>query len=173
MSSTKFDKFFRSDHAQLIGFLRKVGFDREVAEDAAADAMLNAYKNWPQIDSPKSWVRRVAYRIACRQIQRTREAPRRAITGGWVSSVHLDPDVVQLKEEQELILRVLDELPDKQRLVMAWYLDGFNADEIAEHVDMHPATVRSHRRHAREKLKKAHQNTLIGPQHASSGEGKE
>lgn len=173
VSSTKFDEFFRGDYPLLVGFLRKNSFTREEAEDATAEAMAEAYRRWEEIDCPRSWVRTAAYRIACKQSQRTRDAPRRAAAAGWADMVHTDPDVAQIREEKELLIRLLNKLPPQQRLVMAWHLDEFTVDEIAEHLEMKPATVRSNIRHARDKLKKAYQDEHRGPRSTNSDAGEE
>lgn len=173
ISSTKFDEFFRKDYPLLVGFLMKNNFDREEAEDATAEAMAKAYQGWSQINNPRSWVRIVAHRIAGEQARRVRDASRRAIIAGWLNPMHTDPDVAQIKEENAWLVRQLNKLPPQQRLVMAWHLDDFTNDEIAEHLKMKPATVRSHLRHARAKLKKTYQNEHGGPQPTSSDAGEE
>lgn len=173
MSSTGFDEFFHSDYPLLVGFLQKIGFEQEAAKDAVAEAMLSACRSWSRIDSPRSWVRQAAFRIASSQARRATEAPRRAIAAGWVASSHLDPDVVELREEHELLLQLLAELPDQQRLVIACDLEEFTDDEIAKYAKIDRSTVRSHRRHARDKLKKLYQEISAGRNAEAAARGRE
>lgn len=49
---------------------------------------------------------------------------------------------------------LLMHLPGKQRLVMVWHLDGFTNTEIAHHLVMAPATVASHLRHAKNRIRR-------------------
>jgi RNA polymerase sigma factor (sigma-70 family) len=158
VGGSTFVEFFHDEFGPLVAFVRKIGFGREQAEDAASEAMTCAYESWSRIDrSPRGWVRTAAYRIACAQARRARDESLRAIAGGWDISTHDDVDVVEAAEEHDELLRLLQLLPRQQRLVMAWHLDGFDTNEISERLDMSPATVRSTLRHARDRLKVAYQ----------------
>lgn len=144
-----------SEFELLVASLQRRGFDRDQAKDAVAEAMICAYRTSPRIDrSLRSWVGKVAYRIACRQARRAREEPRRAIDGGWAIANHYDVDVVEIIEERNRLLRLLQLLPRQQRRVMERHLDGFNGRDISNDLDMHPATVRANLRHARKALKR-------------------
>jgi RNA polymerase sigma factor (sigma-70 family) len=149
-----FDGFFRRDYVSLIGFLCKVGFDREEARDAAAEAMTLAFRCWLELKSPRAWVRTVAYRIALGQARRDREGVHRAIAS-W-SGAHVDgQEAFRVVEERLRIVELLDLLPPQQRRAMAWRLDGFEISEIAEQMEVSDATVRSTLRHARLRLQYA------------------
>jgi RNA polymerase sigma factor (sigma-70 family) len=153
-----FAGFFRQELGPLVAFLRKIGFGREEAEDAASEAMTCAYQHWSRIDrSPRGWVRTAASRIACNQARRGRDDVLRAVAGEWVPSTHDDVDVAEAIEGHNLLLRLLQQLPRQQRLVMAWHLDGFDTSEISAQLNMPPATVRSNLRHARNQLKEFYQ----------------
>ena len=159
MTNREFDEFFRRDYPLLVGFLVKLGFKREEAEEAAAEAMHQACKRWwvndgpERIYSPHGWVRTAAIRIASRQVRRARQAPLPAEGANWAEFIYTDPDIAQINEENSALLRLLYKLPRKQRLVMAWHLDGFKDYEIAIQLDMELATVRSNLRHARDRLR--------------------
>ncbi|MFD1051898.1 RNA polymerase sigma factor, partial [Kibdelosporangium lantanae] len=105
---------------------------------------------------PNRTVRTTAIRIAIAEDLRARDGIVRAVVGGWTVSTHVDPDVAVLSYEHEQLLKDLNTLPLRQRLVMTWKLDGFENDEIAEQLDMTPATVRSNYRHARATLRSAY-----------------
>lgn len=163
MYGSTFVEFFRDEFGPLVAFLQKIGFEREAAKDAASEAMTCAYQSWRRIDrSPRGWVRKAAYRIACAQARRDREEPLRGVVGGWAIFAHYDVDTVETVEEHDLFLRLLLQLPRQQRLVMAWHLDGFDAKEISDQLDMTPATVRSNLRHARDRLKIVYQAQIPG-----------
>lgn len=153
MPDASFDGFFRRDFARLVAFLRKAGFGPEAAEDAAAEAMAQAYRCWSSLISPSAWVRKAAFRLASNQAERHRTGPTRAMAGGWL--VHSCDDGEQQAEieEQPGVLELLAQLPPRQRQVMAWRLEGFGIAEIAELMTMSEATVRSHLRHARDALR--------------------
>jgi RNA polymerase sigma-70 factor (ECF subfamily) len=148
-----FDEFFRQETKALIAFVRRAaGVTQEQAQDAVQDAMIKAYPVWADLTSPRAWIRVAAYRNAVFEAARTQDGVLRAVAGGWTATTHHDPDVVVLNCEHEQLLRYLVDLPRRQRIVMAWHLDDFDNDEIAEQLQMAPATVRSNLRHARKAL---------------------
>lgn len=155
-NSSEFDEFFRRDFGRLVAFLIKMNFDRATAEDAAAEAMSAACRAWATVDNAGAWVRKVAYRTALRLSRRGTEGLRKAISGGWVptTSDYAVEDTLAAVVEQPQIEYLLAKLPERQRLVLAWHLDGFTNAEIARGLGLAPATTRSTLRHARERLKK-------------------
>ena len=148
----EFDEFFRADRVPLEAFLCAAGFDREDAQDAAAEAMMYAYRRWASVRSPRAWVRKVAIRIAVRNAQRVRESTARAMDLIHPQRYDLSGPMAEVDERLRL-LDLLKVLPPRQREVIAWSLDGFSAAEIAEQTGLAPATVRSTLRHARRKLR--------------------
>lgn len=173
MGGPTFVEFFGDDFGPLVAFLQKIGFEREQAKDAAAEAMTCAYQSWCRIDrSPRGWVRKAAYRIACNQIRRAREEPLRAVAGGWAISTHYDVEA-ETAEDHHQLLQLLRQLPSQQRLVMAWHLDGFDTREISDQLDMAPATVRSNLRHARDRLKRTYYQLESAGLRDASADGSE
>jgi DNA-directed RNA polymerase specialized sigma24 family protein len=65
----------------------------------------------------------------------------------------LGSDLSIFADEQQYVLRLLRALPPQQRTVAALFYDGLACEEIAELGGRPPATVRSHLRHARGRLK--------------------
>jgi RNA polymerase sigma factor (sigma-70 family) len=151
-----FTEFFRREMGPLVAFVRRAGYTMEHAKDAAQEAMTRAYVEWSSLEQPRAWVRTTAIRYAAADKTRTYDGVLRAVAGGWSVSAHTDPEVALQGYEQEQLLKSLGALPPKQRLVMAWHLDGFSNFEISEQLDMAPNTVRSNFRHAREALKTAY-----------------
>lgn len=151
---SSFDDFFRADYPLLFAYLRKCGFDRQTAEDAAAEAMTQAFQVWDSIASPGAWVRKAASRIALAQARRDRESVERAAGSDWAHGGRCaqDPRMASV-EEEPIIVELLGQLPERQRHVMACDLEGMKAQEIAEHLGMSWVTVRSNLRHARRRLR--------------------
>lgn len=170
-NSPDFDEFFRQDFGRLVAFLVKMNFDGATAEDAAAEAMAEVCRSWTSVDNACAWVRKVAYRVAMRQSRRGSEGLRKAISGGWAPTVNdysMDDSLAAVVEQPQ-IEYLLAKLPERQRLVLAWHLDGFANLEIAEALDLSPATARSTLRHARERLKKEFE--AVDRPHDDTGEG--
>jgi RNA polymerase sigma-70 factor (ECF subfamily) len=149
----EFETFFRRGFPALVGVLIKAGFSRDEALDAAEDAMVEANAQWDRIQDPGPWVRKVAIRTAIAAARRRREDVRRSVQGGWLSSAHDDHERIAVVDERSRVVALLARLPDKQRVVMVLHMEELDTDEIADLLGLEPATVRSHLRHAREKLK--------------------
>ncbi|WP_345512151.1 RNA polymerase sigma factor [Phytohabitans houttuyneae] len=173
LSPEGFDEFFRRALARLVLFLIKIGASREEAEDSAQEAMAKAYENWHAVEHPEAWVRVVAERIHLASTARARAAPARAAAGGWAGDlVRPDPDLAVFGDEQRRVLDLLRRLPHEQRRVMAWYYDGFTITEIAAIIGRPEATVRSHLRHARQRLKRELDiKDAVTPDAVGAGEG--
>jgi RNA polymerase sigma-70 factor (ECF subfamily) len=150
-----FDDFFRDNLAALRAFVIKNGFSYEEAADAAQEAMVGACRAWGYISAPRAWVYRVAIRSAVRTVARQNDGVRRAVAGGWATSrEQVAADQLAAVDEQPLVEVLLARLPERQRAVIAWHLEGFDIAEIAEGLEMKPATVRSTLRHARQRLQR-------------------
>ncbi|MGI5503020.1 RNA polymerase sigma factor [Lentzea sp. CA-135723] len=155
-SPDDFDEFFRTDLPQLIRFLVRSGWGWEDARDAAAEAMLSAYQGWIEIDHPRAYVRKAACRVAAQQRRRDHERLQRSIRGGMTTPEHDDPYAMfdARMDATRRLVALLKLLPDKQRTVLVWHLDGFGNSEIACHLNMSPATVASHLRHAKQSVRR-------------------
>ncbi|MET9458233.1 sigma-70 family RNA polymerase sigma factor [Streptomyces canus] len=151
-SGDDFDSFFRQEYRKLVGFLRWIGASQEEAEDSAQTAMLKALEKWTEIEHPRAWVRTAAERYFLRSAVRDLDAPTRAIRGGWGVSEELACPESPSRDEEQSVLALLGKLGYKQRQVMAYYIDGFCPNEIANLIGDNPATVRSNLRSARVNL---------------------
>ncbi|MCR6483141.1 sigma-70 family RNA polymerase sigma factor [Amycolatopsis sp. OK19-0408] len=142
-----FDAFFRADFPPLVAFLCKAGFEVETARDVAAEAMLHLLEAWPTAEDPRAWVRRVAGRLL------GHGGDARA---DWslAGDPHDDEALAVLVEPHADLIDLLAALPDQQRMVLTWSLDGFTPTQIARALRVAPATVRSNLRHVRERLRR-------------------
>jgi RNA polymerase sigma factor (sigma-70 family) len=151
-----FEEFFRADFLRLIGFLINLGYSVDVAEDAAADAMAIAYREWLSLESPRAWVRKAA-RHQAEKLRKGEVRGDQIILKIAAVDLRLvtddDPERQWLlSEEDKWVARALACLAPHRRWVMALHLDGFSTAEIARVTGTKESTVRSHLRHAREQL---------------------
>ena len=115
--------------------------DVHVAEDITSETMLALLKNIDrlQTDAPKiaGWLRVV---VRCKAADYQRKVFRARDKLGMVVDASTNGHAVgspsaplEAEETRVEVLRVLDELPDRQRLVLEWkYLDALRVREIAE-----------------------------------------
>jgi RNA polymerase sigma-70 factor (ECF subfamily) len=115
--------------------------DVHVAEDIASETMLALLKNVDRLhsDAPKiaGWLRVV---VRCKAADHQRKVFRSRDKLPVVSDAYSNgraagsPSAPLEAEETRIeVLRVLDELPDRQRIVLEWkYLDSLRVREMAE-----------------------------------------
>ncbi|WP_420118082.1 RNA polymerase sigma factor, partial [Micromonospora sp.] len=145
-----FDRFYRTEMAQLVSFLVWRGVNRSEAADIAQDAMFEAFKHWNAIRHPGAWVRRVASRLWARHFRANRAEPLAEVPepDQWTAQQSID-----LALEQDHVRRLVAGLPIRQRQILLLILDGYTPAEIAEMLQVIPASVRSSLRHARRALR--------------------
>jgi RNA polymerase sigma-70 factor (ECF subfamily) len=122
--------------------------DIHAAEDVTSETMLALLRNIGQLDADASsvpgWLSSVVRRQAAdhhRKSFRKREELRSSVVVPREPAV-ADPTVaIEAGEARDQVLRVLNALPDRERLLLEWkYLDGLSVREIAERLG---ATERS------------------------------
>ncbi|MFD7973681.1 RNA polymerase sigma factor [Streptomyces clavifer] len=141
-STEEFEAFYREVTPKLVGFLIRQGARLAIAAEIAQDTMLKAYRKWAEIDSPSGWVHRVASRELIRYIART-EADDLCEDVPEASSLLPSPSAAAEWEQQQDLLRLLADLPPRQRQIMAWKYDGHTPAEIAEELGISPIAVRA------------------------------
>ncbi len=148
-----FQDFFKAEFTPVVSFLCRAGFTRETAEDSTAVAMKKAHDSWATIaTNPHAWVRTTARRNAIKLVTRDRMLLSRLIQKNYGLQAADGTDAFRSLEQQDELLWALGHLRGRQRLVMAWVLDGFTYDEIAQETGIKAVTVRSHLRHARARI---------------------
>ncbi len=144
----QFDQFYREEMPALARFVRRYGADAYAAADAAHDAFTEVYPQWEAIEHPRAWLRLVACRIYYRR--RLREIPVEEVPDRPV----IYEDLVEIGEQARRVYCALAALPERQRQVMAWHLDGYANSEIARHLSISDAAVRQNLCRGRQALKK-------------------
>lgn len=147
-----FEALFRREFGPLVRALSVVAGDREAAADAVQDAFVQAHRHWARVgalDSPVGWLRHAALnriRNQHRGRQRQTRALPRLVAAGAIEDASGGVDAT---------LPLLDNLPQQQRAVTAlYYLLDQSTAEVAAHLGIAEATVRSHLRTARAHLQR-------------------
>lgn len=135
-----FANFYRGFVPTLVAFLRWQGVPLRDAADIAQETMIQAYRYWRSIQHPQAWARRVAARKWARRIAAAVEDP--------VDQVPEQPSLLTLTniaewEERHDVLQLLDQLPARQRQVLAWTLDRYTPTEIAAELKITAEAVRA------------------------------
>ncbi len=150
VSQVEFAACYAAEMPVLVRFLMKCGASQADAMDAAHNAFVLLYQQWPAVRKPRQWLRTVAYRIFLR-MPVTGDQP---LTEEHDRAVALPASAqLELHEEQRAVLATFLRLPLTQRAVFALYFDDFSVREIAEILQMNPDAVRQNISRARAALK--------------------
>jgi RNA polymerase sigma-70 factor (ECF subfamily) len=134
-----------------VRFLIQCGANRHDADDAAQEAFIELFKQWPTVRKPRQWLRTVAFRIFLRQPVGSASSLE---TAQDIPSPVSASDPFDFRQEEQRVLDMLDLLPTAQRAVLALHYDQFETRDIAEILEMKQATVRKNLERARAALKK-------------------
>ena len=139
--SGRVDATYRTEADRLWRALVGYSGDRELANDAVAEAFTRAIRHEPEIRDLVSWVWTVAFRLAAAELRRP--PPPELVAEDQVLDAEL-PDLV----------RALRKLPPKQRLavVLHDYADR-PTREVAAVLGASAATVRVHLSQGRRRLR--------------------
>ncbi|MEU4171270.1 RNA polymerase sigma factor [Streptomyces sp. NPDC026665] len=154
---SEYEAFFRAQFPRVVRYLLVLGASIQEATDAAQDGFVKLWSHWDQVRAPLAWVRRTAER---EYVNSAVKQNRITTTDSDLALESLMPPAPDdswgtAREGQEVgsVLAMLKQLPPAQRRVFALLMDGLKPREIALELDMREATVRSHIRHGRERLR--------------------
>jgi RNA polymerase sigma factor (sigma-70 family) len=146
-AEAEFSELFRHEFSRVTRTVLLIVHDRQRAEDIAQDAFLQLLRNWTKVsgyERPDAWVRRIAIRLAMRQVRRDQL---------WSL---IKGDVRQPLAAVPRDLDVLDavrQLPGMQRAaVTLFYYEDRSVAEIADLLGCAEPTARVHLHRARRRL---------------------
>ena len=139
--------FFRAEYRSVLRTAFVIVRDRQRAEDVAQDAFVQLYQHWKKVsryERPEAWVRRVAIRLAVREVQRTR-----------VREV-LEPKAsapLPIEQPDLAVVEAVKQLPAMQRAAIAlFYLEDRPVAEIADLLGISVSTCTVHLTRGRRRL---------------------
>jgi len=143
-----FEDFYRSRREQVFRGLTLTLRDRDLAADAADEAMARAYQHWRSVRSyhnPEGWVYRVGLNWARSRMRRTR----REVRGFRLE----DRPGADLPPADPVIAAALEQLPLEQRavVVLRFYFD-WSTEQVAKALGVPTGTVKSRLSRALERL---------------------
>jgi RNA polymerase sigma factor (sigma-70 family) len=143
----EFARFYRGHVSRLVAYLIYQGAAAHLAADIAQDAMIAAYRRWPEIKSPRSYAWTVAYRAFIRYALNDPEQPAGEVPEP--TPLLPRPGEAEAWLQEQHITDVLRALPPRQRQVLALTVDGWTPAEIAELLGLAATAVRSNLKKAR------------------------
>lgn len=138
-----FDLAFRAEYSKVIAYLCYHGFDRHVAEEAAAEAMSEAWEKKIGPDRRAGWIRKAAKHAAGRLAKDRRDPQARLRDKGYrPPNADLNgTEAYRAIEQRNELVVAMRQLPEKQRSVMALYLFRSTHKEIADELGIPQRTV--------------------------------
>lgn len=140
VTAADFSDFYRHSVPRLVAFLRWQGASIPDAADCVQEAMSQAYREWSTIRHPDAWCRQVVSRL---YVQRLASLVEPVADPGAAGSLLFARDTDwDGFEERHRVSPLLEQLPARQRQVMAWQYDGSTIMEIAGALKITPESVR-------------------------------
>lgn len=164
MDEDEFAALYRQQRSALVWYLRCHGAGQAEAADAVQDAFACALIAADQVRDQRAWsawLRTVALRCYLRSLTGPGSPRGDATRGISVLTMADVPDVVaagpdgpEVRQQEELVLSLLSELPPQQRRVFALCYEGWSAAEIAAQLGMDQTAVRQNIARARAALRR-------------------
>jgi RNA polymerase sigma-70 factor (ECF subfamily) len=146
----EYDWYFRACFAPVARTVFLIVHDPVLAEDVTQEALYRMLRHWgtvSQYERPEAWVRRVAIRIAVRELQRssTRRERERIAEAGV-------PDVHDHLPDPDLARAVAELAPMQRAAVVLFYWEDRPVADIAQVLEVSESTVKQHLFRARHRL---------------------
>ena len=143
----EYDWYYRACFAPVARTVFLIVHDRTLAEDVTQEALYRMLKHWRTVSTyerPEAWARRVAIRIAVREVQRASVRPaKEQLAQATPYDAVPDPDVARA---------VATLAPMQRAAVVLFYWEDRPVAEIAETLEVSESTVKQHLFRARRKL---------------------
>jgi RNA polymerase sigma factor (sigma-70 family) len=154
-----FDELIVKFRDMAVGYAYSLLKDFHLAEDAAQEAFIQAFRDLPSLQEAKafpSWLRRIVFKFSDRikRVKKPREVVMDRITD--------HPDnreepalALEKKETERAVLGCVQALPERERTVTTlFYINGYSLAEVGSFLEVPLTTVKSRLFSARKQLKK-------------------
>ena len=139
--------FFRDEYRSVLKTAFLITRNAQRAEDIAQDAFVQLYQHWRKVsryERPEAWVRRVAIRLAVRDVKRAH---------GREVLEPRSPTPLPFGLPDFTVVNAVKQLPPMQRAAIAlFYLEDRPVAEIAEHLSISVSTCTVHLTRGRRRL---------------------
>ncbi|MBF6289894.1 RNA polymerase sigma factor [Nocardia cyriacigeorgica] len=146
----EFAAFYRGSVTRLVGFLVLQGARPADAAEIVQEVMTKAWQSWSTIEHPLGWARVTASRAWVRRVAALDEDLIEEFPD--CSALFSAGSEIDEWIENHHYYKLVTALPPRQRQVMVWTMEGCNPGQIADLLQIKPATVRSNLRKARRTL---------------------
>jgi len=153
-----FDRIVRRFQDMAVGYAYSILGDVHLAEDAAQEAFIEAYRCLSRISNPDTfpgWFRKIIFKHCDRLTRKKRveTIPLEAVVE--VPSREKGPVETVLEQElKDSVLAAIQSLPENQRIVTTlFYINGYSQNEISDFLEIPVTTVKKRLQYSRKRLK--------------------
>ena len=169
-----FAELIRRHHSRIMGLCVSMLHDASLADDAAQEAFLKAYRSLDKFRSDSAfstWIYRIASNTCLdflRKRSRERSESLEALTDSEGERVRdifaAKPDDPVPAEDTDLLERVLAELPEDYRLILTLReIQGLDYKELADTLDCSLDAVKARLKRARQRVDQITRHFLRSP----------
>lgn len=140
------------------GYAYTVLNDFDLAQDAAQEAFIEAYRCLPTLREPlafPAWLKRIVFKH-CDRLTRRKNLETLPLDGA-AEIICVQPGPAEIAEQNDIAQQVqaaIQALPAKQRVVTTlFYIDGYSHEEISAFLELPAKTVKSRLHASRQRLK--------------------
>lgn len=160
-----FEAIVRRFQDMAVGYGYAVLGDMALAEDAAQEAFINAYRDLPALREPAAfpgWFRQIVFKHIDRARRKQRAAPIPLEQARRLSSRAPTPaEAAEQRLLQGQIFAAINSLPERQRAVVTlFYMQAYSQEEIGAFLEIPVATVKTRLYSARQRLKERMMNVI-------------
>src|SRR5436309_8137906 len=142
VTTDRIEEVYRTRGAALLRSVLLFAGDREIANDAVAEAFAQAIRRGDELDRPEHWITKVAFKIASGELQRRQR-----------HSYPLADESYEMTAATGEIVGALRHLSPKQRAAaILHFRDGYTLAEVAQLIGSTPSAVGVHLHRARARL---------------------
>ncbi|GAA4608459.1 RNA polymerase sigma-70 factor (sigma-E family) [Actinoplanes octamycinicus] len=143
-----FEEFVSARLGTLVRYATVVTWDPHLAEDITQNVLVRAQSRWSRIgrmDAPELYVKRMVVNefLSWRRRRAAQSIP--VATETLAGFLPATPDQAALRDDRDLMLRLIGTLPPRQRAVIALrFYEDLAVEQIAEMLGCRTVTVRTH-----------------------------
>ena len=155
---TAFEELVHRFQDMAVGYAARILNDFQLAEDAAQDAFIEAFRVLPQLKEPSAfpaWFRRVVYK-QCDRYRRRQSLHKTVSTeaGETPSNMPGPDEVITYREQHRIVRKAIGELPELEReAILLFYYGGQSQREIADFLAVPLTTLKKRLFSGRQRLK--------------------
>ncbi len=156
----RFVELFESQFPRVFRVLDRLSGDPELATDLTQEAFVRLYRRGAVPDSPVSWLITVAMNLH-RNAQTKQSRRSRLLTLFRADEAHSDPpptpsDAALADAEKWRVRGALARLPARDQRLLLLLAEGYSYREMAEALDLNPASVGTLMSRAKKRFRKAY-----------------